>query len=83
MRAQCQGAYALKEFSEQTLSSRIGKKTKFEVLQLEGEITEKYLSESPKIRPLTSCILKTRPHKVGVRQIRSRKFCYFCKILCV
>jgi protein-arginine kinase len=22
-------------------------------------------------------------HKVGVRQIRSRKFCYFCKILCV
>jgi uncharacterized protein YjbI with pentapeptide repeats len=44
--AQCRGAYALQEFSTQTLSSRIGKKTKFEVLQLEGEITEKYLSES-------------------------------------
>jgi hypothetical protein len=37
----------------------------------------------PKIHLLTLCMLKTRPHKVGVRQIRSRKFCYFCKILCV
>jgi hypothetical protein len=32
--------YALQEFSAQTLSSRIGKKTKFKFLQLEGEIDE-------------------------------------------
>ena len=38
MRAQCQGAYALKEFSEQTLSSRIGEGTEFYSLQLEGGI---------------------------------------------
>jgi uncharacterized protein YjbI with pentapeptide repeats len=53
---QCQGAYALKKFYSQELSSRIGEETKFEVLQLEGEIAEnviknienaeKYLSES-------------------------------------
>ena len=46
--AQCQGAYALeefslqefKEFSLQELSSRIGKETEFETLQLKGEIAE-------------------------------------------
>jgi hypothetical protein len=47
---------ALKKFYSQELSSRIGEETKFEVLQLEGEIAEnviknienaeKYLSES-------------------------------------
>jgi hypothetical protein len=39
--------------------------------------------EEEKYRQQIAQILKTRPHKVGVRQIRSRKFCYFCKILCV
>jgi hypothetical protein len=37
---QCQGAYALKKFYSQELSSRIGEETKFEVLRLEGEIAE-------------------------------------------
>ncbi|VVM25975.1 hypothetical protein BSPWISOXPB_7443 [uncultured Gammaproteobacteria bacterium] len=36
----CQGAYALKKFYSQELSSRIGKETEFETLQLEGEIAE-------------------------------------------
>jgi uncharacterized protein YjbI with pentapeptide repeats len=40
---QCQGAYALKKFYSQELSSRIGKETKFEVLRLEGEIVVFYL----------------------------------------
>ncbi|SHN94140.1 pentapeptide repeat-containing protein, partial [bacterium endosymbiont of Bathymodiolus sp. 5 South] len=38
--AQCQGAYTPKGVSTQTLSSRIGKETEFETLQLEGEIAE-------------------------------------------
>ncbi|CAC9455540.1 hypothetical protein BSPLISOX_1780 [uncultured Gammaproteobacteria bacterium] len=38
MDTQCQGAYALKEFSSQTLSSRIDRNTEFKFLQLEGEI---------------------------------------------
>jgi hypothetical protein len=32
--------FSLQEFSTQTLSSKIGKKTKFKFLQLEGEIDE-------------------------------------------
>jgi hypothetical protein len=54
--AQCQGAYALKEFSSQTLSTRIDRNTEFKFLQLEGEIdkdviknienTKNYLNES-------------------------------------
>jgi hypothetical protein len=49
----CQGAYALeefslqefKEFSLQELSSRIGKNTEFETLQLKGEIAENVMFE--------------------------------------
>jgi hypothetical protein len=46
----------LQEFSTQTLSSKIGKKTKFKFLQLEGEI-----DEDRKTRPLTLCMPKIRP----------------------
>jgi hypothetical protein len=74
----------LQEFSTQTLSSRIGKKTKFEVLQLEGEITEKYLSESlyedlqtiiKDNKGLTLCKTKIRPLTLCMPKFRLLTLC--------
>jgi hypothetical protein len=53
----------LKKFYSQELSSRIGEETKFEVLQLEGEITENVIKniENPKNSLLGTAYQKKSP----------------------